>query len=159
MIKKNIITEYSKIIVINKKIRHNYDIKEELEAGLVLLGWEIKSIRQKKVNINNNYIIIRSNEYYLLGSNIQPLENISRYAIYEPMRNRKLLLHKNQIDYLTTKTNRTGYTISGISLFWKKNWCKLKLGIVKGKKTVDKREDEKKHTWEITRNRIIKRLK
>lgn len=156
MIKNNTVTDSYKIIAINKKAQYNYDIKEELEAGIVLFGWEMKSIRQKKVNINNNYISMFSHEYYLLGSHFQPLSTISKDVICDPMRNKKLLLHKNQIDYLTTKTNHAGYTIIGISLFWKKNWCKLKIGIVKGKKRFDKREQKKQHIWEISKNQIMK---
>jgi len=157
MIKNKFVIDHFKIIINNKKIRYQYDIKEELEAGLVLLGWEVKSIRAKKVNINSNYILISAHNAYLLGMTIQPISTISKNIICEPMRNRQLLLNKNQINYLATKTNRSGYTIIGTCLFWKKNWCKLNIGIAKGKKNIDKRNKEKQDQWKIEKNKIIKK--
>lgn len=159
MIKKEYVNHNTSVISINKKARYNYNIEEEYESGLILLGWEVKSIRKKKVSINGGYILLSSNEAYLLGAMFEPLPTISTHMIYDPMRNRKLLLHKKQIGFLTGKVRREGYTLIALSLFWKKNWCKLKIGIGKGIKKLDKREYEKKHQWELEKNRIFKNNK
>ncbi|HXK00378.1 MAG TPA: SsrA-binding protein SmpB [Buchnera sp. (in: enterobacteria)] len=159
MIKKESLNHKVSVVSINKKARYNYKIEEEYESGLILLGWEVKSIRKKKVNISGSYILLVSNEAYLLGSIFEPLSTISTHMIYDPMRNRKLLLHKRQIDFLIGKVHRERYTLIALSLFWKKNWCKLKIGIGKGIRKSDKRECEKKRTWELEKNRIFKNSK
>ncbi|CAL4042871.1 SsrA-binding protein SmpB [Buchnera aphidicola] len=159
MKKKEYLNNKVSIIVINKKAKYSYNIEEEYESGIILLGWEVKSIRSKKVNINGSYISLFANEAFLFSSTFEPLPTISTHVVYDPMRNRKLLLHKEQIYFLRGKVNREGYTLIALSLFWKKNWCKLKIGIGKGIKKLDKREREKKNQWQLDKNRILKNTK
>ncbi|SBT81914.1 SsrA-binding protein [secondary endosymbiont of Trabutina mannipara] len=136
----------------NKHIKHKFFIEKELEAGLSLQGWEVKSLRVNKFNINNSYVILKHGEAYLLGAIFQPI-NIS---FFDSMRIRKLLLNKNELSLLFSKIKRTGYTVVPLSLYWKKSWVKIKIGIAKGKKEYDKRTDIKKREWNIDKARIRK---
>lgn len=150
------------IICTNKKAHYNYFIEEVFQSGLVLQGWEIKSIKLGKINISESYISnnsnnINSNEMYLCNSIIQPLQCTSSHFPCDPMRKRKLLLHKSEINYLFKKKNQIGYTLIALSLLWKKSWCKLNFGLAKGKSKTDKREEEKKNTWKKEKLRILKK--
>jgi len=144
-------------IAINKKAYHNYFIEKVFQSGLVLEGWEVKSIRSGKVNISESYIINYLNEMYLCNALIQPLYMSSNHVFCNPTRKRKLLLHKNEIDFLSLKKKNTGYTIISLSLFWKKSWCKLEFGLAKGKSIHDKRTDLKKQEWEKEKNKLFKK--
>ncbi|QFQ32432.1 SsrA-binding protein SmpB [Buchnera aphidicola (Aphis fabae)] len=149
-------------ICTNKKAYYNYFIEEVFQSGLVLKGWEIKSIRLGKINISESYISNysnnnNSNEMYLCNSIIQPLQTTSNYLSCDSIRKRKLLLHKNEINYLSIKKNQIGYTLIALSLLWKKSWCKLSFGLAKGKNKIDKREEDKKNTWKKEKLRILKK--
>ncbi|AEO08607.1 SsrA-binding protein [Buchnera aphidicola str. Ak (Acyrthosiphon kondoi)] len=146
-------------IVINKKAYHNYFIEKVFQSGLVLEGWEVKSIRSGKVNISESYITNYLNEMYLCNSLIQPLNMSSNHIFCDPTRKRKLLLHKNEIDLLSFKKKNTGYTMISLSLFWKKSWCKLEFGLAKGKSIQDKRINIKNKDWEKERLKILKKTK
>ncbi|QCI19821.1 MAG: SsrA-binding protein SmpB [Buchnera aphidicola (Brevicoryne brassicae)] len=143
--------------IVNKKAYYNYFIEEKFQSGLVLEGWEVKSIRSGKVNITESYIISYLNEMYLCNSLIQPLKVSSTHILYNPIRKRKLLLNKNEINFLSNKKKYVGYTLVSLSLFWKNSWCKLEFGLAKGKSIQDKRIDAKTKEWKKERLNIIKK--
>jgi len=144
----------SSIIAKNKSAYFKYFIKQEIEAGISLHGWEVKSIRAGKVNINDSYVLLKNNEAFLLGSVFQPII-VTSHIRYDSMRTRKLLLNKKELYYLSILINRKGYTLVAISLYWKNAWIKIKIGVAKGKKIYDKRLDIKEREWKIKKMRII----
>lgn len=144
------------IIAKNKRARYEYCIKQELEAGVVLQGWEVKSLRYGKVNISDSYVLFKSGEAYLLGATFQPLTLVSSHVVCEPMRARKLLLNKDELDFLVGRVNREGYTIIALSIHWKKIWVKINIGVAKGKKKYNKCNDIKKREWQVDKARIMK---
>ncbi len=143
-------------IALNKKARFDFYIEEEYETGLVLLGWEIKSLRQKKVNLSDAYVIIKQSEAFLLGARIEPLPTVSTHVFPDPVRTRKLLLNRKELDRLIGSVERAGYTLIPMSLYWKKNRIKLRLAVAKGKKEHDKRETTKNRDWQRQKARIMK---
>lgn len=147
----------SATIAQNKKARFDYFIEEQYEAGLVLEGWEVKSLRAGKVNIAEAHVIIRHQEAFLLGSQIQPLSTTSMHTVVDPTRTRKLLLHKRELTQLIGKVERLGYTLVPLSLYWHRNHVKIKIALAKGKKTYDKRDTLKTRDWERSRARIMKK--
>ena len=130
----------TKLIAKNPTAYYNYIINEKLEAGIVLSGTEIKSIRQGKVNLKDSYAVIKHNEVYIVGMHISPYEHGNIFN-KDPLRDRKLLLNKREINKLIGLTKQKGYSLVPISLYFKGNLVKLDLGIGKGKKLYDKRED------------------
>ena len=137
-----------KNIAKNPVARHNYIITDTLEAGIVLTGTEIKSIRNGKVNLKDNYAGIKNGEAYIYSMHISPYEQGNIFN-KDPLRDRKLLLNKREIFRLSGLINQKGYTLVPISLYFKNNIVKLELGIGKGKKLYDKREDLKKKDSEM----------
>ena len=137
-----------KNIAKNPVARHNYIITDTLEAGIVLTGTEIKSIRNGKVNLKDSYAGIKNGEAYIYSMHISPSEQGNRFN-KDPLRDRKLLLNKREIFRLSGLINQKGYTLVPISLYFKNNIVKLELGIGKGKKLYDKREDLKKKDSEM----------
>lgn len=125
----------SNTIALNKRARHDYFIEDEIEAGLELQGWEVKSIRAGKANISDSYVIFKNGEAFLFGASIQPLNVASTHIVCDPTRTRKLLLNKRELASLFGKANRDGFTIVALSLYWKSAWAKVKIGLAKGKKT------------------------
>lgn len=146
----------SNIIALNKRARHDYFIEDEIEAGLELQGWEVKSMRAGKVNISDSYVIFKNGEAFLFGSMIQPLSVASTHIVCDPSRTRKLLLKQRELDSLFGKTNRDGFTLIALSLYWKGAWAKIKIGLAKGKKQHDKRDDIKEREWRVAKDRIMK---
>lgn len=144
------------VIVTNKKARFDFFIEEEYETGIVLLGWEIKSLRQNKVNLSDAYVIIKHGEAYLLGARIEPLPTVSTHVLPDPIRTRKLLLKRKELDRLIGSVERAGFTLIPMSLYWKKNHIKLRLAVAKGKKEHDKRETIKDRDWQRQKARIMK---
>lgn len=136
----------------NPTAKHNYTIEDTLEAGIVLTGTEIKSIRAGKVNLKDSYAILKNGEVYILGMHISPYEHGNIFN-KDPIRSRKLLLNKREINRLIGLTKQKGYTLVPISLYFKGSFVKLNLGIGKGKKLYDKREDISKREAQ----RIIER--
>ena len=130
----------NKLIAKNPNAYHNYNITDKIEAGIVLFGTEIKSIRQGKVNLKDSYAIIKHGEVYVVGMNISPYENGNIFN-KDPLRDRKLLLNRSEINKLIGLTKQKGVSLVQISLYFKKNIVKLELGIGKGKKLYDKRQD------------------
>lgn len=146
----------SNTIALNKRARHDYFIEDEIEAGLELQGWEVKSIRAGKANISDSYVIFKNGEAFLFGASIQPLNVASTHIVCDPTRTRKLLLNKRELASLFGKANRDGFTIVALSLYWKSAWAKVKIGLAKGKKQQDKRDDIKEREWKVTKDRIMK---
>lgn len=132
-------TKNSATIVVNKKAHFDYFTEGEYEAGLVLEGWEVKSLRAGKINLTDAHVIIRHGEAWLLGAQIQALPTASTHIHPDPTRTRKLLLNRRELDHLIGSVERKGYTIIPLSLYWKKNIIKIKIALAKGKKTNDKR--------------------
>ena len=143
-----------KIIAKNPTALHNYFIEDKFEAGIVLSGTEIKSIRNGNVNIKDSYIIIKNGEMWILGMHIKPYEfgNINNK---DPLRDRKLLAHKNEIHKSLGKIKQKGVSLIPLNLYWNKNHVKVEVGIGKGKKLYDKREDLKRKDAERTIQRNL----
>ncbi|MCU7554411.1 SsrA-binding protein SmpB [Alteromonas sp. ASW11-19] len=143
-------------IALNKKARHDYFLEDKFEAGMSLQGWEIKSIREGKVNITDAYVIIQNGEAYLVGGRITPLSQASTHVICEPERSRKLLLNKREIDRLMGARDRQGYSIIATAMYWKKCWVKLEIYLAKGKHSHDKRDTVKDRDWQRQKERVMK---
>lgn len=143
-------------IIENRKALHDFFIEEKHEAGMVLEGWEVKAIRAGRANIKESYVIIRNEEIFLFGMHITPLTTASSHVHHDPVRTRKLLLHKKEIARLIGKVERAGYTLVPLDLHFVKGRIKLEIGLAKGKKLQDKREDEKKKDWEREKQRLMR---
>jgi SsrA-binding protein len=143
-------------IIENRKALHDFFIEEKHEAGMVLEGWEVKAIRAGRANIKESYVIIRNEEIFLFGMHITPLTTASSHVRHDPVRTRKLLLHKKEIARLIGKVERAGYTLVPLDLHFVKGRIKLEIGLDKGKKLHDKREDEKKKDWEREKQRLMR---
>lgn len=147
---------HSNRIAENRKARFDYFIEDTLEAGLVLEGWEIKSLRAGKAQIGESYVLLKNNEAWLFGAHIHPLITASTHSIHDPLRSRKLLLHRQQIDRLMGQVDQKGYTVVVLSLYWSKGKVKAEIGLAKGKKLHDKRATEKEREWNRDKQRILK---
>lgn len=156
MAKKNAKKSGGNTIALNKKARHEFHIEDKFESGLELQGWEVKSLRAGKANISESYVIIRNGEAYLFGATIQPLNVASTHVVADPTRTRKLLLNKRELHRLIGSTERQGYTIVALAMYWKQSWAKLEIGLAKGKKEHDKRSDIKDREWERNKSRVMK---
>jgi SsrA-binding protein len=130
-------------IVDNKKAFHDYFVEDRFEAGLVLEGWEVKAIREGRVQIKEAYIVKKGDELFLFGAHISALLNASGFVHPEAVRTRKLLLHRRELDKLIGKVDRSGYTIVPLNLHYKGGRVKCEIGLAKGKKQHDKRATEK----------------
>ena len=137
----------TKIICQNKKARHNYFIEETLEAGLVLLGTEVKSLREGKANLVDSFADIQGGEVYLISSHISPYEAGNQFN-HHPTRKRKLLLHKKEITRLIGKIREQGYNLIPLKVYFKGGRAKVELAVAKGKKLYDKRASIKKRQAE-----------
>ncbi|MEE9343885.1 MAG: SsrA-binding protein SmpB [Gammaproteobacteria bacterium] len=146
----------SSTIALNKKARHEYALEERFEAGLVLQGWEVKSARAGKVQITDTYIHLKDGEAWLLAVNITPLLSASTHIKPEPMRARKLLMHRRELDRLIGNVERKGYSLIPTAMFWKKGKVKLEIALAKGKKEHDKRATIKERDWQRDKQRILK---
>lgn len=146
----------SNIIAQNKKARHDYSLETEYEAGLVLEGWEVKSIRAGKAQIKEAYVLLKDGEAFLHGAVITPLLSASTHIVPAQQRSRKLLLHAYELSRLVGAVERKGYTIVPLSLYWKKSRVKCKIALAKGKQLFDKRASEKEKDWNRDKARIAK---
>jgi SsrA-binding protein len=124
----------------NKKALFNYAIEERFEAGMVLQGWEVKALREGKVQLTDGYVVVRDGELFLIGCQINPLRTASTHVNPEAARTRKLLLHKDQISRLIGKTEQKGFTIVPLNLHWKNGKVKCEIALAKGKAEHDKRD-------------------
>ena len=140
----------------NKKARHDYFIEERFEAGLVLEGWEVKSLRAGHVQIRDSYILLKDGEAYLFGALITPLPTASTHIHPDPQRNRKLLLHRRELNKLTGAVERKGYALIPTAMYWKHGRAKIEIGLAIGKKSFDKRATEKERDWQREKRRLLK---
>lgn len=140
----------------NKKAFHEYFIEDKYEAGIVLEGWEVKAIREGKVQLKEAYVIIQRGEIYIIGCHITPLGAASTHVRPDATRTRKLLLHNEQIAKLIGQVERAGYTLVPLDMHYTRGRVKVEIGLAKGKKQYDKRETEKERDWEREKARIMR---
>jgi SsrA-binding protein len=143
-------------IVENKKAFHDYFIEQRYEAGMVLEGWEVKAIRAGRAQLKEAYVIVQGDALHLIGAHISPLTAASTHVNPDPTRTRKLLLHAEEIRKLIGSVERAGYTLIPINLHYTRGRVKLEMGLAKGKKQHDKRQDEKEKDWKREQQRLIR---
>ena len=143
-------------IALNKRARFDYHIEQRFEAGLALQGWELKSIRAGRANIGESYAVIRGGEMFLFGAQMTPVISTSSHVVADPMRTRKLLLHRREIDTLIGQIEREGYTVIPMSMYWKAGKVKLELALAKGKQSHDKRQTSKDRDWAREKQRTLR---
>ena len=131
-------------------------LEDRFEAGMVLEGWEVKSLRAGRVQLRDSYVFIKDNEAWLSATTITPLETASTHIRPEPMRTRKLLLHRDELNKLIGATERKGYTLIATAMYWKNGKAKLEIALAKGKKAHDKRASEKERDWQREKQRMLK---
>jgi len=144
-------------IALNKKARHDFFIEDRFEAGLMLEGWEVKSLREGRVQIADSHVIIKNREAFLLGALITPLLSASTHIHPDPTRTRKLLLHRAELSKLIGAVERKGYTLVPLAMYWKHGLAKLEIGLAKGKQKQDKRATERDREWNRDKQRLLKR--
>jgi len=143
-------------IALNKKAKHEFFIQEQYEAGLSMQGWEVKSLREGKLQLKESYVTIKDGEAFLFGAHITPLPTASKHTHTDPVRTRKLLMHRNELDKLIGLVERKGFTLVPLAVYWKKGMAKLEIGLAKGKKLHDKRATDKERDWQRDKQRILK---
>jgi SsrA-binding protein len=143
----------------NRQARHEYFIEESYEAGISLQGWEVKSMRAGRVQLKEAYVFVKNAEAYLYGAHISALPTASTHVIPDPVRTRKLLLNRAELNRLVGAVERKGYTLVPLELYWKGPIAKLKVGLAKGKKEHDKRETSKDRDWQREKSRLLKSSK
>ncbi len=143
-------------IASNRSATYEYSIEEKFEAGLVLEGWEVKSLREGRVQLKESYIVITKGEAWLMGAHISPLVSASTHINPISIRKRKLLLHRYQLNKLIGQVERKGYTIVPLSMYWKNGRAKLEIGLAKGKQLHDKRAASKERDWQREKARVMK---
>ena len=146
-----------KTIALNKLARHEYFIDDTLEAGMVLQGWEVKSIRDGRVQLRDSFVMFKNGEAWLFNAVITPLLSASTHVVAEATRSRKLLLHGHQLVRLQASIDRKGYTVVPTAMYWKNNRVKLEIGLGKGKQKHDKRSTEKERDWDREKSRMLKK--
>jgi SsrA-binding protein len=144
------------LIAENRKARHEYFIEEKYEAGLELQGWEVKALRAGRAQLAEAYVYLRNGEAFLFGAHITPLNSASTHVIADPVRTRRLLLNRAELDHLVGAVERQGYTLVPLDLHWTRGRAKLRIGLGKGKKQHDKRATEKDRDWQRERARLMR---
>ena len=140
----------------NRKARYDYQVEDRYEAGLVLQGWEVNSIRAGRVQMNEAYVIVRGAELFLLNAHINTLPTTSTHEVADPTRTRKLLLNAEEIRKLIGKVERAGYTLVPLDLHFTRGRVKLTIGLAKGKREFEKRAVEQDRDWKRAQNRLLK---
>jgi len=146
-----------RVLAENKKAYFNYQILEKFEAGISLIGQEVKSIKSGRINLAGSYVVLKDSEVFLIGANIPPYQPKNAPPDYNPERSRKLLLKKSEIKYLIGKVRQKGLTLVPLKVYTKRGKIKLEFGVAKGKKKFDKRELIKKREFEREKERFLKR--
>ena len=146
----------SSTIAVNRQATHEYFIEERFEAGLVLEGWEVKSLRAGRVQLKESYVAIKRGEAWLSGAHISPLLSASTHVNPDAVRSKKLLLNRYELNKLIGSVERKGYTIMPLSMYWKQGRAKLEIGLAKGKQLHDKRASSKDRDWQREKERIMK---
>ena len=144
------------VIAQNRKAWHDYFIEQKFEAGLVLQGWEVKCLRAGRAQLKEGYVVIEHNEAFLVGTYFSPLTSTSTHIKANPTRSRKLLLHREELNKLIGATERKGYTLIPLQLYWQHGRAKLEIGLAKGKQAHDKRADIKKRETDREMQRVLK---
>lgn len=143
-------------IASNRHATHEYFIEGRYEAGMVLEGWEVKSLRDGRIQLKESYVVIKKGEVWLVGAHVSPLLSASTHIKPEAVRPKKLLLHAYEINKLIGAVERKGYTIVPLSMYWKQGRAKIEIGLAKGKQLHDKRRSSKDRDWEREKARIMK---
>lgn len=144
-------------IALNKKARYDFELQERYEAGIALLGWEVKSLRAGKAQLVDSYVIFKNGEAWLFGAQIMPLPSASTHFVTDPLRTRKLLLKQREIARLQEAAEQKGYTVVATTLYWKAHLVKCEIALAKGKQLHDKRETEKERDWAREKQRLFQR--
>lgn len=140
----------------NRKARHDFTLSDDFEAGISLEGWEVKSLRDHRLQLAESYVLVQNGEAFLMHAQITPLKTASTHISPNPTRMRKLLLHRRELDRLIGSVDRGGFTIVPLSMYWKKNRVKVKIALAKGKQKHDKRAAEKDKDWKRDKQRILR---
>jgi SsrA-binding protein len=147
---------HSPVIAQNRKAWHDYSIEDKYEAGLALQGWEVKCLRAGRAQLKEGYVVIDNGEAFLVGAHFSPLTSTSTHIKANPVRSRKLLLHRLELNKLIGATERKGYTLIPLRLYWKRGNAKLEVGLARGKQAHDKRADIKKRESDLEMRRALK---
>jgi len=147
----------SKTIAVNKRARFEYHVEERFEAGIALEGWEVKALREGRVQFADSYVLLKDNEAFLFGCQISPLPTASTHVTPDPLRTRKLLLHRREIDRLAGAVERKGYTLVPTAMYWSRGRAKVEIGMARGKRQHDKRKTARDRDWDRQKARIMKR--
>lgn len=146
-----------KTIALNKRAKFDFDLQDRFEAGVALLGWEVKSLRAGKVQLVDSYVLFKNGEAWLFGAQIMPLASASTHFVTDPTRTRKLLLKQRELSRLQEASQQMGYTVVATALYWKEHLVKCEIALAKGKQQHDKRETEKERDWEREKQRLFQR--
>jgi len=146
----------SNVIARNKRAGFDYHLLDTFEAGVVLSGWEVKSLRMGKADLGDSYVLIKEGEAFLLGIQITPLETASTHFVTDPTRTRKLLLHRKELAKIMAGTSQKGLTCVCTQLYWKGHLVKARIALAEGKKAHDKRDTEKDRDWNRQKQRIVR---
>ncbi len=144
-------------IAVNRRARHDYFIEERFEAGVALQGWEVKSLRAGRLQLQEAYVLLKDDEAWLFGAHVSPLPTASTHVLPDPTRSRKLLMHRRQIDSLIGAVERRGRALVPLAMYRKNGRAKLEIGLARGKKEHDKRADTRDREWQREKARVMKR--
>ncbi|PKL95642.1 MAG: SsrA-binding protein [Gammaproteobacteria bacterium HGW-Gammaproteobacteria-8] len=150
------VAEGQSTIALNKRARFEYHLEERIEAGISLMGWEVKALRAGNINFSESHVLVRRGEAFLFGCLINPLTSASTHVETDPMRTRRLLLHKRELASLIGQVERKGYTLVPTAMYWKRGKVKVEIALAKGKKQHDKRKTEKDRDWEREKGRLLR---
>tara|TARA_Y100001933_G_scaffold204954_1_gene207408 strand:+ start:2372 stop:2860 length:489 start_codon:yes stop_codon:yes gene_type:complete len=153
---KNSGSTHGSTIALNKRARFEYHLEERIEAGVSLLGWEVKALRAGNIQFGESHVLVRGGEAFLFGCVINPLTSASTHVDRDPMRTRRLLLHKHELARLIGQVERKGYTLIPTAMYWSRGRVKVEIALAKGKKQHDKRRTEKERDWQREKGRILK---
>ena len=148
--------QFDNTIAQNKRARFDYHIEEKFEAGMVLNGWEVKSLRMGKADISESYVLMKGGEAFLIGATITPLDTVSTHFVSDPTRTRKLLLHKKELGKILTATQAKGLTCVCTALYWKGHLVKAQVALARGKQAHDKRQSLKEKDWDRQKHRVLR---
>jgi len=148
--------EGERLIALNRRARYDYFIEDRYEAGLVLQGWEVKSMREGRAQVADAYVKVIDEEAWLVGAHFTPPSGTSTHIHPDPTRTRKLLLHADELRKLVGKVQRAGFTLIPLDLHWTRGRAKLEIGLAKGKKQHDKRADIKQREWKREKARVLR---
>ena len=146
----------SNVIARNRKARHDYTIENTFEAGIALEGWEVKSLRDGRLQLRDSYAAVRSGEIWLMGAHISPLDTVSTHVTARPVRDRKLLLRRDEISRLVGAVERRGYTLIALDMHWTRGRAKVLLAMARGRRQHDKRAADRNRDWERERARLLR---